>query len=64
MPAIASEEFFAGTLYWFIPLLFYLLNMYVIAFSSESLGILVFPMAISLHPFVAIPMVIGIRYNP
>ena len=64
MPDIGSKEFFAGTRYWFIPLLFYLLNMYVIAFSSESLGILIFPMAITLHPFFAIPMAIGIRYHP
>ena len=64
MPSIASKEFSACIFYWFIPLFFYLLCIYIIAFSSEALGFLIYPMVIFLHPFFAIPVVIGIRHHP
>ena len=41
---------------WFLPLLFFLLAMYVTAFTKDSFVFIIFSMAIMMHPVITIPM--------
>lgn len=52
---------FKGCLYWILPLSVYFSCIYVITFSQESFGNLIFITIIMLHPAVSIPIAFFIR---
>ena len=58
VPGIFDLKLWRGVLYWTLPLSSYLFNMYIIAFSSTSLPLLIYLMAIMLHPAISIPMAV------
>ena len=41
---------------WFLPLLFFLLAMYVTAFTKDSFVFIIFSMGIMMHPVITIPI--------
>ena len=47
---------------WFLPLLLFLLAMYITAFTKESLVFIIFSMAFLMHPVVSIPMSFSLKY--
>ena len=46
---------------WFLPLLFFLLTMYIIAFTKDSFVFIIFSMAIMMHPAISIPMSFSLK---
>ena len=47
---------------WFLPLLLFLLAMYITAFTKESLVLIIFSMSFMMYPFVSIPMSFTLKY--
>ena len=47
---------------WMIPLLVFLVTMYMIAFKENSLVLIIFSMGIMLHPIVTIPISITVNF--
>ena len=47
---------------WMVPLLIFLVTMYMIAFKENSLVHLIFSMGIMLHPIVTIPISIAVNF--
>ena len=47
---------------WIIPLLVFLVTMYMIAFKENSLVLIIFSMGIMLHPIVTIPISIAVKF--
>ena len=58
IPAFSDMKLWLSLLYWILPLLSYLTTLYFIVFSDKSLPILIFFMAIMLHPLISIPFAI------
>ena len=49
-------------LFWIVPLLFYFLCIYSIAFAKQSLGMSIFFMAIMCHPIITIPFAVCTKW--
>ena len=47
---------------WMVPLLVFLVTMYMIAFKENSLVLIIFSMGIMLHPIVTIPISITVNF--
>ena len=46
---------------WFLPSLFFLLAMYVTAFTKDSFVFIIFSMAIMMHPVISIPISFSLK---
>ena len=47
---------------WMVPLMIFLLTMYMIAFKENSLVLIIFSMGIMLHPIVTIPVSTSVNF--
>ena len=46
---------------WFLPLLFFLLAMYVTAFTEGMMVFIIFSMTLMMHPVMSIPMSVSLK---
>ena len=47
---------------WMVPLMIFLLTMYMIAFKENSLVLIIFSMGIMMHPIITIPISIAVNF--
>ena len=62
IPGFSSAVMAKSIIMWMIPLLVFLVTMYMIAFKENSLVLIIFSMGIMLHPIVTIPISITVNY--
>ena len=67
MRKVKIPDFFTADMWkkyvsiWFLPSLFFLLAMYVTAFTKDSFVFIIFSMAIMMHPVISIPISFSLK---
>jgi hypothetical protein len=62
IPGFFTAAMAKSIMMWMVPLLVFLVTMYMIAFKENSLVLIIFSMGIMLHPIVTIPISITVNF--
>ena len=62
IPGFFTAAMAKSIMMWMVPLLTFLVTMYMIAFKENSLVLIIFSMAIMLHPIITIPISITVNF--
>ena len=62
IPGFFTAAMAKSIMMWMVPLLVFLVTMYMIAFKENSLVLIIFSMGIMMHPIITIPISIAVNF--